>query len=355
MSVQWIYLVVSFIFAISFSFLCSILEAVLLSISPSYVHVKDAEGSRIAKNLKKFKQDIDRPLSAILTLNTIAHTIGSIMVGAQAVIIYEGQTWEPFGVHVPIEGLVAGLMTFAILIFSEIIPKTLGANNWKALVPFTVHTLKVLIFLLWPLIWLSQLITKQLKNEKEKSVLSRTDFLAMTYAVTEEGVIDEEESKIINNVLQWNDIASRQIMTPRTVLLACREETTIKAFYENKNLRYSRIPIYKERMDDIDSYFLKDDLLEAIVKGDGENPVSSIKRKMHIIPETQNIDKVFRALMSKKEHIALVVDEFGGVEGIVTLEDIMETILGTEIMDETDRVADLQEIAKQKGIDKLSE
>jgi CBS domain containing-hemolysin-like protein len=346
-------LIIFFILAIGFSFLCSVLEAVLLSITPSYVRIKENEDSSIAISLKRFKQDIDRPLSAILTLNTIAHTVGAIGVGAQAAAVFGQRYFDLFGLHVSFEGLIAGFMTLAVLILSEIIPKTLGANNWRALAPFTVRTLRVLNFLLWPFIWISQLITRGLKKEKEKSVLSRTDFLAMTYAVTEEGVIDEDESKIIHNVLQWNDITARQIMTPRTVLVACKEDTTIEDFYKSQQLRYSRIPVYKEKMDDIDGFILKDELLDAIVKGNGDQPVSTIKRKIHIIPETQYIDSVFSSLMERKEHIALVVDEFGGVEGIVTLEDVMETVLGAEIMDETDKVADLQEMAKRKGKRKL--
>jgi len=347
-------LIVFFVLAIGFSFLCSVLEAVLLSITPNYIRIKTNEGAKIGEDLKKFKQDIDRPLSAILTLNTIAHTVGAIGVGAQAAKVFTDKAWEVFGLHISVEGVIAGVMTLFILILSEIIPKTLGANNWKALAPFTVRTLKILNVVLWPFVALSQLITRGLKKEKEKSVLSRSDFLAMTYAITEEGVIDEEESKVIHNILRWNDITARKVMTPRTVLVACKEDRSIRDFYDSRELRYSRIPVFKANMDDVDGYILKDDVLDAIVKGNGDEPVSTIKRKIHIIPETMYLDKAFAALMDLKEHLALVVDEFGGVEGIVTLEDIMETILGAEIMDETDRVADLQEMAKERGRKRLS-
>jgi len=347
-------LLVFFILAIGFSFLCSVLEAVLLSITPNYIHIQSNEGSKIGEDLKKFKKDIDRPLSAILTLNTIAHTVGAIGVGAQAAKVFTDEALNVFGFHVSMEGIIAGVMTLFILILSEIIPKTLGANNWKALAPFTVRTLKVLNVALWPFVALSQLITRGLKKEKEKSVLSRTDFLAMAYAITEEGVLDEGESKVIHNILRWNDVTARTVMTPRTVLVASPEDRTIKDFYDSRELRYSRIPVYKVNLDDISGYVLKDELLDAIVNGKGDDPLSSIKRKMIVIPETMYLDKVFAALMDRKEHLALVVDEYGGVEGIVTLEDIMETILGTEIMDETDRVADLQSVAKEKGRKRLS-
>lgn len=348
-------LLIFFTLAIGFSFLCSVLEAVLLSITPNYIRVKESQGSTVASDLKKFKQDIDRPLSAILTLNTIAHTVGAIGVGAQAAIIFKDSNLNLFGFEISLEGVVAGLMTLAILILSEIIPKTIGANNWRQLAPFTVRTLKVLNIILWPFIVVSQLITKKLKKEKEKSVLSRTDFLAMTYAITEEGVIDEGESKIIHNVLAWNNIATRDVMTPRTVLTVCQKDTTIEDFCNNVDVRYSRIPLYTENMDDIESFILKSQALEAMVKGHGADPVESISRKMTVLPETMQLDLAFRTIMAKREHVALIVDEFGGVEGIITLEDIMETVLGAEIMDETDKVADLQEMAKRKGKRRLKD
>jgi len=189
-----------FVLSIAFSFLCSILEAVLLSITPSYVSIKEQEGSSIADNLKDLKEDIDRPLSAILTLNTIAHTVGAIGVGAAAAKIWPGKAVDIFGIHLSYEAIVATLMTLAILIFSEIIPKTIGANSWKALTPFTVRTLKFLGFVLAPFVWISQLITKTFKKEKDKSVLSRADFFAMTEIAKKEGVFREGEKKKVSSV-----------------------------------------------------------------------------------------------------------------------------------------------------------
>ncbi len=320
------------------------------------MRIKESEGSGIAKDLKKFKEDIDRPLSSILTLNTVAHTVGAIGVGAQASALF-GHTvmFSLAGFEFTVEAFVAVLMTLAVLILSEIIPKTIGANNWKALAPFTVSTLKVLNIILLPLIWLTQLITKGLKTEHGKSILSRTDFLAMTDAIAEGGVIKQDDSAIIRNVLYWDDIDVRSVMTPRTVLVACQENMSIQDFYNSKELRYSRVPIYGERLDDIHGYVLKDQMLDSMVKGKGDQPMASIKRKMHVIPETLHLDVAFNKLMDQKEHIALVVDEFGGVEGIITLEDIMETLLGKEIVDEYDNITDLQEEAKKRGKERLSD
>ncbi len=342
-------LIIFFIMAIGFSFLCSILEAVLLSITPSYISIKEKEGSSIAQDLKKFKEDIDRPLSAILTLNTIAHTVGAIGVGAQAgKALGHWGGLNLFGIHIGTESIIATIMTLAVLILSEIIPKTIGANNWKALTPITVRTLKVLLFILSPLIWISQLITKGLKKDKEKSVLTRADFLAMTEVSAEEGVLGEDESTVIKNIMDFSKVAVHDIMTPRTVVEACQEDITLKEYYDSKeDIPYSRIPVYGESLDKINGYFLKDHLQDQLIKGNLNAHVKSIKRPIHAVSENLNIRTAFKQLMDKKEHIALVIDEFGGVEGIVTLEDIVETLIGMEITDEYDEFEDLQKRAKE--------
>ena len=209
-----------FLISIIFSFLCSILEAVLLSITPSYAGIQEQEETAIAKDLVRFKDDIDRPLAAILTLNTIAHTVGAIGVGSQASALFGSASLVIFGLSlISWEALIAGGMTLAILILSEVIPKTIGANNWEKLTPITVRTLKVMIFLLAPLIWLSQLITRNLKKDKNKPVLSRTDFAAMADLGKKSGALEEKEQKIIQNLLRFNKILVRDIMTPRVLLL----------------------------------------------------------------------------------------------------------------------------------------
>lgn len=334
-------LIIFFLVSIVFSFLCSVWEAVLLSIQPSFVHIKKEEGSSIGLKLEEFKENIDKPLAAILTLNTIAHTVGAIGVGAQAAKIW------PVGIIAT--AVVPVLMTLAILILSEIIPKTIGANYWKSLAPFTVKSLSLVITLLYPLVWVSQIITKKLKKDKDKSVLSRSDFSVMAKVATQSGVMQEGESRIMENLLKFNSIESRNIMTPRTVTLAAHEGETIQSFYDkHPKLRFSRIPIFEESKDNITGFFLKDDLLTALIQKKNNDKISSIKREIPIVNENLSLLKLFDTMIEKRDHIALVVDEFGGTAGIVTMEDIIETLLGMEIVDEFDNNADMQAFARKK-------
>jgi len=333
-------LITFFLLSIVFSFLCSIWEAVLLSITPSYVEGKLQEGSKIGTSLDAFKSNIDRPLSAILTLNTIAHTVGAIGVGATAAKIWEGNLAAT---------IVSVVMTLAILFLSEIIPKTIGANNWKGLAPFTVSSLNLVIKILYPLVWFSQIITKKLKRDKGKSVLSRSDFHAMTQVASKSGVLDSGESRILENLMKFNSLEAKDIMTPRTVVLAAKEDLSISEFYENnKHLRFSRIPVYSDSKDQITGFILKDDLLSSVINKDGNLKLSSIKRDINIVVESQNLVKLYEELIEKRAQIALVVDEFGGMAGIVTMEDVVETLFGLEIMDEFDNVEDMQKYARRK-------
>lgn len=324
--------------ALFFSFLCSILEASLLSITPSYVGILEGKDPAIAKDLSNFKDNIDKPLAAILTLNTFAHTIGAAGVGAQAQLIW-GEAYLT---------LTSIILTVIILFITEIIPKTLGANYWKQLTPFTVKTLKVMIFLLYPVIVVSQFITKRMKRDENKSVLSRADFTAMARIGTEEGVLQKDESRIINNILGFNAIVVNDIMTPRTVIKAASEKQLIIDFFNHTTLAYSRIPVYENSIDQITGYVLKDELMHKIIKGEGNKPLLDIKRPIEIVGEKLPIPKLFARIMEKNEHIALVVDEYGGTAGIVTMEDIVETLLGLEIIDEFDAVDDLQKSAREK-------
>ena len=342
-------LVAFFLGSIFFSFLCSILEAVLLSITPAYVGIKEQEEAKIATDLARFKDDIDRPLAAILTLNTIAHTVGAIGVGSQAAVIFGPNSLELFGLTlISSEALIAGGMTLSILIFSEVIPKTIGANNWESLTPFTVRTLKVMLVLLAPLIWLSQLITRNLKKDKDKPVLSRTDFAVMTDLGKESGALEEKEQRIIQNLLQFNGVLVRDIMTPRIVVIAANEDTTVREFHdEHETLPFSRIPVYRENGDNITGYALKDELLLNLVEDKDNIPLSNIRRPIIIVHASLPIPDLLDMLIAKKEHMALVVDEFGGMEGIVTMEDIIETLLGLEIVDESDNTDDMQALARK--------
>ena len=342
-------LLFGFFFAsILFSFLCSILEAVLLSITPAYVGIQEQTDSHIAADLVRFKDDIDRPLAAILTLNTIAHTVGAIGVGSQAALIFGESMLEIAGVPIiSLEALIAGLMTLAILIFSEVIPKTIGANNWEALTPFTIASLKIMLVVLAPLVWTSQYITRHLKKDKDKPVLSRTDFLAMAKLGTESGVLEESEQTIIHNLLRFSKVLVKDVMTPRIVVNTASEEITVREFQNvNSNLPHSRIPVYREKNDNITGYVLRDDILLNLAETQDHILLKALRRDIVVVHRTVPIPDLLDTFLIKKEHMALVVDEFGGMEGIVTMEDIIETLLGLEIVDESDNEADMQALAR---------
>ena len=330
--------------SIFFSFLCSILEAVLLSVTPTFINIKKNEGKHYATNLEILKKDVDKPLIAILTLNTIAHTVGAILVGVEAKKAFGD---EGNGVFI-----VSALMTFLILVASEIIPKTIGATYWKSLTNFTTTALNVLIFpLKWTgLLWFLQLATKLIggKGAHGHSVLSREDFSAMADIAEKEGVFQENESLIIRNLLSFKEVEAKDIMTPRTVLKIADSSKTIQSFFdENPNLRFSRVPMFTTNSDNITGYFLKDQLLEAIIRGKGSEALETIQRTITITKRDLPIPQLFEKLIEQREHIALVVDEYGSVSGLVTQEDVIETLLGLEIMDESDKVADLQSLARK--------
>jgi len=331
-----------FLLAIMVSFLCSMWEAVLLSITPSYANVKLKEGSAVGKLLKDFKDSIDRPLAAILTLNTIAHTVGAVGVGNQATKIWAEADPLVTGLVVPV------VMTLAILVLSELIPKTLGANLWKELTPFTARSLAVIIKLLYPLVWFSQFITGILKTEKGRSVFSRKDFLALTEVGAEQGVIEEHESDIISSLLKFNEIRAVDVMTPRVIVKAASRALTIGEFYQAiRDTGVSRIPLYKdESKDSITGYVLRDELLARLVENQDSEPVQKLEREIISVPEEFPIPELFQRFLREREHIALVIGEYGGLSGIVTMEDVIETMLGLEIVDELDQTEDLQALAR---------
>lgn len=330
--------------SIVFSFLCSLWEAVLLSISPSYMQIKLNEDGKIGAILKDFKTNIDRPLAGILTLNTVAHTVGAIGVGQEATKIWAESNPIITGLLVP------AVMTAAILIFSEIIPKTIGANNWRLLAPFTVRCLNILIKVIAPIIWVCQLTTKVFNSEKEKSVFSRTDFLAMAQIGSQEGALDESETKFIHNLLHFKTFKAKDVMTPRIVSVTAPQNMTAREFYDLQDeLIFSRIPLRQSQsQESIVGYVLKDDVLEHLIDDEQDKQLSEFKRDIISVPQSYNILRLFNDFIQKREHIALVVDEFGGMSGLVTMEDIVETLLGAEIVDETDKIIDLQDMAKKQ-------
>ena len=332
-----------FVLAIFFSFMCSLWEAVLLSITPTYARIEHKKGTITGRYLQEFKENIDRPLAAILTLNTIAHTVGAIGVGEQATKIWADSS--PFITRL----LVPGVMTLAVLILSEIVPKTIGALYWERLVKFTVISLRFLMMVLAPLVWMGQLITRSLKPDSDKPILTRNDFLAMTEMGEQDGVFDADESLMIGSMIRFQSIQVRDIMTPRTVVSATSQEQTIASYYEDrKESQFSRIPTFnQDNIDLITGYIIKIDVAEALIEGRGEEPLSSLRRDIVAVGETLAVTDLFTNLMKRREHVAVVLDDFGGMAGIVTMEDIIETILGMEIMDETDTATDMRLLAQK--------
>ncbi|KAB1066848.1 HlyC/CorC family transporter [Tamlana haliotis] len=332
--------------SIFFSFLCSILEAVLLSITPTFINLKKREKKDYALTLEALKKDVDKPLIAILTLNTIAHTLGAMMVGIEAEKL--PFKIELFGINTV--GVVSAIMTFLILVASEIIPKTIGATYWKQLANFTSKALTILIFpLKWTgILWLLQLTTKLIGGKGHGSVLTRESFLDMTDLAHEEGVFQENESKVIKNLLTFKQVFAKDIMTPRTVMKTVDEHTTVEDFFnKNLNLRFSRVPVFVDEPDNIKGLVLKDEIFKEMALGNGSQQLSELKRNIIIINRNLPIPDLFEKLIDSRNHMALVVDEYGTASGIVTMEDVIETLLGLEIMDESDSVSDLQLLARK--------
>ena len=330
------------VLSIFFSFMCSILEAALLSITPSYIKIKKKEGKPYAKILANLKQDIDKPLIAILTINTIAHTVGAILVGVQA-----EKTFGDGGNSV---GIVSAIMTLAILVLSEIIPKTIGATYWKSLGNFTARSLTIMIFPLkyTGILWILMLTTKLIGKSAHVSSMSREEFAAITDAAEEEGVFEESETTVIKNLLVFKSVEAKDVMTPFSVAITEDESMSLNEFYNNhRNLKFSRVPIYDGKPNNISGFILKDDVLEEVIDEKGHQTLSEIKREILVTNDNTPIPELFEIFVQKRAHISMIVDEYGNVTGIVTMEDIIETLLGLEIMDESDSVEDMQMLARK--------
>ena len=326
--------------ALVFSFLCSVAEAVLLSITPTYIAGLRDKRPRQADMLHKLKiENVDRSLAAILTLNTIAHTVGAIGAGAKATAVF-GSAW--FGVF-------SAVMTLLILFLSEIIPKTLGAVYWRSLTSVTAYFVRTLIIILYPLILVSELLTRLIAHGKEVHIFSRDEFIAMADMGEQSGQIKEQESRIIQNLFHFESLTAKDIMTPRTVIVALQQDITVSdALMEHPHNVFSRLPIYDKDLDGITGFVLKDDLLLAKAKDKHDMPVKSLQREIMAVSDVLPLSQLLEKLLDERQHIALVVDNYGGTRGLVSLEDVVETLLGMEIVDEMDKVADMQTLARQQ-------
>lgn len=325
--------------ALSVSFLCSVMEAVLLSVTPSYVVMLEQNSHPAGRRLRVLKDDIDRPLAAILSLNTIAHTVGATGAGAQAAVVFGDA----------VVGLFSGVLTFLILVLSEIIPKTLGATYWRELASPVARVLPPLMWILWPLVKMSQWISRFLSRDDTAASISRAQITALAEIGAQEGVLEEEEARILQNLFRFSKLRVKDIMTPRTVVLALPQAMTVGEVIENHDeLPHSRIPIFGENYDDVTGIVLKDDILLKVAQDEHHLRLAHLKRAFIAAPASLPLPELFRRLLNEQEHIAIVLDEYGGMAGVVSLEDTVETLLGAEIIDEADTASDLQELARQQ-------
>lgn len=331
--------------AIGFSFLCSIAEAVLLSITPSYIAEREKDQTRSARRIIRLKENIDRPLSAILSLNTIAHTMGATGVGAQAAKMWEDRYL----------GVVSAVLTLLILVLSEIIPKTIGALHWRRLAGPTALFIDWLIIPMYPLVWLSEQMTKLLAGDGKQTLVTRAEIAAVAELGSKEGIFQQSESRILRNLLKLESVVVEDIMTPGTVVISY-EESTVLADISDEVLKLpvSRIPLFKERRDSIAGFVLRSELQTAIATGQDQQPLQAFAREILAVHEDDRVTAVFDRLLEARAHIAIVLDNFGGMEGLVTLEDVLETLLGLEIIDEHDQNADMREVARQRLKERLS-
>ena len=333
-------LITYILMALVFSFLCSVAEAVLLSITPAYIAELQGRKPKLAALLKKLKQDnVDKSLAAILTLNTIAHTVGAIGSGSKATVIF-GSAWF---------GLFSALMTLMILFLSEIIPKTIGAMHWRSLAGLTAQFVQILIWVLYPLIWISENLTRLIARGKTAHVFSRDEFIAMADIGEQAGKIDQHESRIIQNLFRFGSLTAADIMTPRTVISSLPQSMTFSKPLDIKPpVTFSRIPLYETDVDHITGFILRDDLLHFKVGDRSGAALETLKRDIQSVPGNMMLSALLEFFLNQRQHIAIVSDEYGGTKGLVTMEDVVETLLGMEIVDEMDQVEDMQTLARRQ-------
>ena len=323
--------------AIGVSFICSVLEAVLLSITPSYLAQLRQQGHPAAEKLSKLKADIDRPLASILTLNTIAHTIGAASAGAQAAVVF-GSEWL---------GVFSGVLTLGILVLSEIVPKTIGATYWRQLSPLAAITLRWMVWALTPFVWFSEQITKRLARGHQAPKM-RDELSAMAILAKESGEFAEGETKILNNLLGIQDVPVTQVMTPRPVVFRVDAEMSINEFLaQHKDTPFSRPLVYSQSKDNIIGFVHRLEMFKLQQAGCGEKQLGAVMRPVHVLLNNLSLPKAFEQ-MAKRLQLAMVVDEYGTIQGILTLEDIFEHLVGEEIVDEADRATDMQELAFER-------
>ncbi|MCW8878361.1 MAG: CNNM domain-containing protein [Kangiellaceae bacterium] len=333
-------LIVYILLAILVSFACSIFEAVLLSINNAHVELLKSKNEPVGFELDKLKNDIGKPLAAILTLNTIAHTIGAAGAGAQAAVVF-GNAYL---------GVFSAVLTLLILIFSEIIPKTIGASYWKKLTPITTYCLKYLVKALYIFIKLSESITNKISHGPTITGFSREEFAVMAELSNQDGQLLEQESHFLKNLMQLHQCNVKEAMTPRTVVFSLNQKLLVQEFFHKHDQKtFSRIPVYEDDSENITGYVFRSDLLLAQARGNGDQPLVNYIHKLPALLVNAPLSQALNQMLELRAHIILVVDEYGAIQGIITMEDVMETMLGFEIVDEKDQAIDMQkEAMKQK-------
>lgn len=324
--------------SIALSALCSVLEATLLSTPLSYITGLEEQGVKGAERLKRLKQNSDRPISAILCLNTIANTVGASIVGSLVYEVYGDA----------LVGIFSTIFTLAILIFSEIIPKTIGSSYWRSLALPASAIISMMIFISFPLVWILEHLQRLISSNSNQISVSREDISAMVSVATEEEVIEKDEKKMIQNLLKLDEVTAHEIMTPSVVVEMVPGSMTIREFYDSDNT-HSRILVYDEENDEyVVGYVLRQEVLEKMAEDNFSTTLNDIIRPILTFGEEDTVADIWEKLLEKKEHISAILDEYGSLRGIVTMEDVIETMLGQEIVDEKDEVVDMQEYAKDQ-------
>ena len=327
------------LFALVISFICSLLESVILSVSHAHIALLIKNGHKSGRMLKEMKKNINHPLAAILTVNTIANVVGAAGVGAQAFVLF-GSEWV---------AVVSGILTVLILVCSEIIPKTLGAVYWKNLASKAVYILKGLIITTYPIVIILEAISRFIARKSYQDNITREEIKVLAEIGGKEGILLEKEARIIENLLLLNEIRTGDILTPRAVLVAFQKDQTVEEVIQNHpQMRFSRIPVYDSDLDDIIGIVLSKVLLESYYSGGAQKKLEKLVNPIFAVPESKPIADMLDEFISRREHIFLVIDEYGGTAGIVTLEDAVETLLGVEIVDEFDTVDDMRKFAIEK-------
>ncbi|WP_187306163.1 hemolysin family protein [Pseudoalteromonas piscicida] len=325
--------------AIAISFICSVMEAVLLSITPSHIGILKQENDALASRVQRLKDNIDQPLSAILTLNTVAHTAGAAGVGAQAAVVFSDAA----------VGIASAVMTLLVLVLSEIIPKTLGATYWRGLTPIVSSVLVWLVRVLKPFVWMSDQLTKVIGRKDDEAHYIRQEIEAMAEIGSEAGALHQDETETIRSLLRFRHARLESIMTPRTVLFKVHKDMTVHEYLsEHGSVAFSRVLVFDKNTDDIIGFVHKNDIMLAYHRLGEEYKLGKLSRPLYTVPETLAAPELFKALLAKRLHIALVIDEYGDVQGIVTLEDLLESLMGMDIVDEREQTTNMQAAAKQK-------